>query len=196
MRVDNVRLAFPAIFKPQSFNDGDPRFSAVLIIPTDHPDVSKVKATMQEVAKKKWGNDAAEIFKTLVSKGRVCLRPGSDKRKDDGKYPDGFGPDMMFINASNATRPSVFDADKSPLVGADGRPYAGCYVNATVDIWAQDNQYGKRINATLTGVQFYRHGDAFSGGAPASADEFDAVDGEGQDAAADTTAQDADSFWG
>jgi hypothetical protein len=44
------------------------------------------------------------------------------------------------------------------------------------DVWPQDNAYGKRVIASLKGVQFVKNGDAFSGGAPASADEFDVVE--------------------
>lgn len=44
-----------------------------------------------------------------------------------------------------------------------------------------DNNFGKRINASLGGVQFYRDGDAFAGGGVASEDDFDDVS-EGADA--------------
>ena len=46
-------------------------------------------------------------------------------------------------------------------------------VNATVNVWAQDNKYGKRVNAQLLGVQFYADGDSFGGGAVGSVDDFD-----------------------
>jgi hypothetical protein len=59
------------------------------------------------------------------------------------------------------------DKDRSPLVSADGRPYSGCYVNAQVEVWAQDHKsFGKRINAQLLGVQFVEDGDSFQAGAP------------------------------
>jgi hypothetical protein len=67
----------------------------------------------------------------------------------------------------------VLHSDKTPLTEADGKPYAGCYVNASIELWAQDNNYGKRVNASLGGVQFARDGDAFAGGGAASEDEFD-----------------------
>ena len=50
--------------------------------------------------------------------------------------------------------------------------YSGCYVDCSVEIWAQDNQYGQRVNAQLRGVMFVRDGDAFGAGGSASADEF------------------------
>jgi hypothetical protein len=77
------------------------------------------------------------------------------------------------VSSRNKVRPLVLDRDKSPLTQSDGRPYAGCYVNGSIELWCQDNAYGKRINATLRGVQFYKDGEAFAGGGSATADEFD-----------------------
>jgi hypothetical protein len=81
----------------------------------------------------------------------------------------------MFVSSRNKTRPLVIDRDKSPLTAQDGRPYAGCFVHASIELWAQDNAYGKRINASLRGVQFFKDGDAFAGGGAASDDEFDDI---------------------
>jgi len=44
---------------------------------------------------------------------------------------------------------------------------------AIVDLWAQDNQYGKGIHAKLLGVQFMKDGDAFSAGAVIADDDFE-----------------------
>ena len=37
------------------------------------------------------------------------------------------------------------DRDRSPLTEKDSKPYAGCYVNAKLQLWTQDNQHGKGI---------------------------------------------------
>ena len=87
---------------------------------------------------------------------------------------DGFAGNL-YVSARNPIRPLVLNSDKSPLTEADGKPYAGCYVNVSLELWAQDNNYGKRVNATLMGVQFYCDGDAFAGGGVASEDDFDDV---------------------
>ena len=86
-------------------------------------------------------------------------------------------------------RPLVFDNDKSPIYqldntvypGKEGRIYSGCFVNATVEIWAQDNKNGKGLRCTLLGIQRVRDGDAFGGGSRPDADDFDDVS-EGADA--------------
>ena len=41
-------------------------------------------------------------------------------------------------------------------------------------VW-QDNAYGKRVNASLRGVQFAGDGEAFGGGRPAEVDEFEDI---------------------
>ena len=52
---------------------------------------------------------------------------------------------------------------------------------AKVEIWAQNNKYGKGIRAELRGVQFYRDGDAFTAGGVAKADEFEDLSVDGDD---------------
>jgi hypothetical protein len=85
----------------------------------------------------------------------------------------------MFVAASaqETAPPTVVDAARQALTERSGKPYAGCYVNASIELWAQDNAYGKRINATLRGVQFVRDGDSFGAGSRAAApDEFDEIE--------------------
>jgi hypothetical protein len=56
--------------------------------------------------------------------------------------------------------------------GGKAAPYAGCYVNATIVVWAQDNEHGKRINAQVKAVQFFKDGEAFGAAAVNPDDEF------------------------
>ena len=65
----------------------------------------------------------------------------------------------------------MINSDRTPLTAKDGVIYPGCYVNVSIDFWAQDNSYGKRINAQLRGVQFVKDGERL-GGSVAAADDF------------------------
>lgn len=168
LMLKNVRLAFPALFEPSSYGDGDPAYSATLIM--DPAQAELVEKAIAGVARDKWGAKADAQLKALRASGKVCLRDGDEKADYDGFEG------MMFIAARSKTRPTVVDGQRQPLTQSDGRIYAGCYVNASLEIWAQDNGYGKRVNATLRGVQFVRDGEAFGGGRPASADEFDEIE--------------------
>jgi hypothetical protein len=163
----NVRLAFPAIFEAKSVAGEEPAYSASLILPPNHPDIASINDGIEAVAKEKWGAKAAETLKALRAKGNVCLHDGDEKANYDGFEGN------MYVSARSKTRPLVVDRDKSPLTASDGRPYGGSFVVASLELWAQDNNFGKRVNAQLKGVQFYADGDAFSGGAPADPDDFE-----------------------
>ena len=173
--LNKIRLAFNNVHEAKAVGDnGDLRFSAAGIIEPGSANAKGLKAAMVAVAKEKWKDKADVILADLIKKGRVAYK--EEPLSKDGVIYEGF-EGMHSINASNKARPTVIDRDKTPLTPEDGRPYGGCYVNMIVDIWAQDNQYGKRINASLMGVQFVEDGDAFGGGGVASADDFDTIEG-------------------
>lgn len=176
IKLNNVRLAFPSLFEAKTVNgEGDPRFSAVFLIDAKDPQLDTIRSTLKKAAQEKWGEKWEAVYTQLEKQLKICLHDGDEKADYEG-FPGNF-----FLNAANKVRPTVIDRDRSALVQSDGRPYAGCYVNAVVDVWAMDNNFGKRINASLSGVQFLRDGDAFAGGGVASASDFDDIS-EGADA--------------
>ena len=170
LKLNNVRLAFPALFEAKTVNgEGDPAFSAALLVDPADPQVKTINTAIDAVATEKWGKKATEILALMRKTDKICLHDGDLKASYDGF------PGNLYVSARNKVRPTVLDSDKTPLVQADGKPYAGCYVHVILELWAQDNKYGKRVNATLMGVQFYRDGDSFTGGGAASDDDFDDV---------------------
>ena len=175
--LTNVRLAFPDIWEPKSFGDsgGKPSCGASLLIdPAANAAVLEAaKAAVHQAATEKWLTKASDILKSLAAKGdAICLRKGDTK----SEYAGFAG--MYYISARNPARPVVVDRNKAPLTREDGRPYAGCYVDASIDIWAQDNNYGKRINAKLLALRFVRDGEAFGSGSVGSADDFETLEDE------------------
>lgn len=164
--LTKARCAFPSLFEARSYEGADPKFQMTYLLPPDSPDVPKITAAIEQVAKEKWGEKAAATLKSLKAAGKVCLQDG------DQKETEGF-PGNLFVRASSKTRPSVVDRDGvTNLEPEDGRPYSGCYVRGYIDIWAMDNKFGKRIVASLGGVQFHSHGDPFTGGGGGKPDEF------------------------
>lgn len=171
--LKKVRISYPNLFQARAYEGSEPKFSAAYLMDPKHPGVKLVKDTMAQVANEKWGAKGEATLKALIAAGKVCLRNG------DEKDSDGY-EGMVFVNASSKKRPTVVDSDGiTPLVEADGRPYGGCYVNAYVEIWPMENAFGRRVCASLAGVQFHSDGEPFgAGGAP---DEFEAVDGEDEE---------------
>lgn len=170
LKLENVRLAFPTLFEAKTVNgEGKPAFSASLLLDPADPQVKTINQAIEAVAKEKWGAKADAILKQMRAQDKVALHDGDLKSNYDGF------PGNLYVSARSYTRPLVIDKDKSPLAEQDGKPYAGCYVNASIELWTQDNNYGKRVNASLRGIQFLKDGDAFAGGGAASEDEFEEI---------------------
>lgn len=169
--LNRVRLSFPALFKAKKVNEkdqGDPKFNAVFLLDKtkDAAQIDALRQAVVAVAKEKWPGAK------LPAGIKYCVRDGAEKEDMPG-----YGKGVNFVSASNQHRPSVVDRDLTPIVEDDNKIYAGCYVNAVIRLWAQDNSFGKRINAQLNGVQFVGDGEAF-GEKPFNAqEEFQPLDG-------------------
>jgi len=169
IKLKNVRLSYPALFTPKAFEEGQKaKFNCQLILnKRDHAaTIEALQGKIDEAAKSFFG-------KTVPKLKGICLRDGSEKGDKDG-----YGDEVMFVSASSERRPQVVDRDPSiPLVEADGRPYAGCYVNAMVSLWVQDNKFGKRVNANILAVQFLKDGEPFGESVNATDAFADETDG-------------------
>jgi len=186
-----VRLAFAdSIWEPKAVADGEPRWGARFIVdPANRAMVAEIEKTIEEVAAAKWpGTDAKgePKYKAILAKlwkdGKVCFLKEDYCAKSGEPYA-GF-EDMYSIGAGqpgDQAGPTIVDLDRTRLTKADGRPYSGCYVVPRLDVWAQDNGYGRRINASIKGIQFLRDGDAFGASAPAQADDFDDLSNQGDE---------------
>jgi hypothetical protein len=172
--LKNVRIRFCNIFQPSAMGDGDPAYDISAIFEPDSPSHKALADAINAVAKEKWADKAAVTLKALKADNKLCLGDG-ERKADKGGY-DG----MMYVSARNPARPTVVDRDRTPLTAADGKPYPGCYANLILDVWPQDNQYGKRINAKLLGVQFVKDGEPFGSGGKkaASLDQFEELEDE------------------
>lgn len=176
--LKNVVLAFPALAEPQSLGEGEPAYGAKFpIVPNSEQQKAIEEAILAE-AKEAWKDKAKSVLELLAEDGKLCFTKKVYKSKKTGEPYTGF-EGKHFLSTRNAkTQPTVFNQYGEELSGKgdiERQAFSGALVNASIEIWAQDNQYGKRINATLRGVQFVRDGDAFGGGRPASADEFDEI---------------------
>lgn len=170
IKLNNVRASFINVFRKAVFNGNETKYELTLLIDKEEQEdlVKNIKAAIAQKIK-------TDLKGSKLPADKICLKDG-----DEIDY-DGYAG-CYSIKASNNKRPTVIDKDRSPLTEDDNRLYAGCYVNAIVELWAQDNQYGKRINCNLLGVQFAKDGQPFGdGGKTASADDFDFLDDDDDD---------------
>lgn len=161
IKLQSVRLSFPSLFQQAAFGgESTGKYEATFILDKkEHAQViSQIEAEIARLQK--------EEIKAKVSSDKICLKDG-----DEMGRPEYEG--KMTIKASTKKRPLVIDRDKSPITEDDNIIYAGCFVNAILTLWSQNNNFGKRVNAQLDGVQFVRDGEPFGDGG-ISADAFDA----------------------
>lgn len=185
-----ARLSFAHLAQPGEGTDGKPgSYGALFIMEPDHESVAAIKKAMVQAAKDKWPSQYEAVLKTMKAGNKLCLKDGELKAEYDGF--DG----MVYVSANNKTKPKVYNQlAKEVREGDDGFPYNGCHVIASVDVWVQDHaKYGKRINASLRGVQFHSDGEAFGGGQVANADEFEAL---ASGASQEVDFDDDDGFYG
>ena len=179
--VKNVRLAFLNCYEPGSY-EGKLSYGAQLIIdPADEAQVKRLDDAIQACAVEKWGAKAGAFLKEMKAKDRVCFRHGP-KMAASGEPYDGFA-DRFYLSCSSGENkpPLCIKRDKTISTPRDGDLYAGCYADVKLALWAQDNQYGKRINAQPLVFQHRAHGDAFAGGPPPSVDGMDDLSDTGEE---------------
>lgn len=183
IKLSNVRVAFASDLFVAKVQGDDPKalpkFGCTFLIDPTSPQIATINAAIEAAAVEKFGAKAAVVLKGMRATEKAGLRDG------DLKSYAGYAGNM-YISASNTMRPTVIDADKTPLVAADGKPYSGCVVNASIEVWAYDHpKGGKGISATVLGVQFVKDGEKFgSGSSVADESDFDDV----------STGADADSL--
>jgi hypothetical protein len=174
--IMGARIAFaPGIFEaspPANDPKGKAKFNCGLIIPgTDTKQIAKIEAIELELCEEhdwKDKSDGTAMHKLLAKKDKLALHDGDDKPKYEGF------PGNRYLSPSSDAKPTVMHGrTREPIGKTDGTVYSGCVVNAKVELWVQDNQWGQRVNATLLGVQYVKDGDAFGAGAtPANPDDF------------------------
>lgn len=162
--LKNVRVSFPSLFKKGSFNGEETKYEATFLLnKEEHADsIAEIKAQIADLVK-------VNLKGAKVPADKLCLRDG-----DEVEY-DGYAG-CFSIKCSTKKRPIVIDRDRSPLTEDDGKPYGGCYVNASIDLWVQNNAYGKRVNSTLLAVQFAKDGAPFADGSTGDVNDFDMLD--------------------
>lgn len=181
IHLRNVRLSFPQLHKPdvpKGYENAEPKYSASFLLdPKDEKNKALIKQCSAEIKRL-----IEEAWKTRPPKMKPieCFGKGENYVNKTSKEPYGGYEGMWVVVAQNAKRPLCLTRGKAVMTPEEieQKLYAGCYVNAIVNFWVQDNQYGEAIRCSLSGVQFFGDGESFSAGG-ATVDDFDDLeDGE------------------
>ncbi|HHB13205.1 MAG TPA: DUF2815 family protein, partial [Chromatiales bacterium] len=144
-----VRISYPNLFVPRAVTPGsDPRYSCELIVPANHLAIAQIQQAYQKVVQEAFaGSQPTGVFPMYV---------GEQKYPGDPTYQG-----MYVIRAAARTKPHVVDQNVQPVMDP-GMIYAGCYVNASVTVYAY-HQPQKGVTIGLDGIQFVVDGDRLDG---------------------------------
>ncbi len=202
VQLSNVRLSYPKLGNPDYFQgvkqkpDDKKRWSAAFLIGPDSlaqrvsegkltgakgPAKAFIDAALKEIAHATWEKKGDLKLANLLPDPKACCWQDGAKKEMTGVWM------LSTHRTEDKGRPLVLDNDKSPIYdkagniydGKAGRVFAGCYVNAQIELWGQAKPEGLR--GALLIIQRFKEGDAFSGGAAPNADVMDEVE-DGSDA--------------
>ena len=143
--LKEVKLLYPSLVNKATFSgiSTDKYQASFLLDETQHKDV--IVALRKEIAQ--------EIGKSglKIPKDKYCVKHGSD-------FEDDFYNNQLIVRSSNRNEILLIDRQKEPIVDKSIF-YSGCIVTAVIDIWIQNNQYGKRVNSTVRLIQFVQDGE-------------------------------------
>jgi len=187
VQLKDVRIAFiDDLFEAGQYEGkGDFRHTATFIVAPGTENDKALQAAINSEATGAWGKKAEGMLEDFRgNKNKYCYM--KNKKDKTGEVFEGF--ENMFALSSVRKQkdgaPIFLHKFKDPetgkaqkLTGKEGVIYAGCMVNAKVEIWAQTGTYAG-IRCGLLGVQFAGDNDAFGGASRATDDGFDAVEAE------------------
>jgi hypothetical protein len=184
-----ARLSFPKLIEAtvNPMNPaGDKKFGCDLIISPHSEEMQRFMAAVNQAVTNKWREAAPAVVAIYkADRKKRCFGQGNEKINGKTmKVYDGY-EDMAYITcSSNEDKPPIMiRANGSTVDNANTmeravharKLYGGCYVNAAVSIWLQDNQFGKAVRCNILAIQFAKDGEPFGEGAPDLTGAFGAV---------------------
>lgn len=169
IQLTNVRLSFPTLITPRSAVDGGVlKYSADFLLPA--ADMQPFMTQAGVIAQAKWGEHAGNVLQMITGERKLrCYGQGSE-RIDKKTFKPYVGYEGLYYISANSDKPAIMvDATGKPIDAANTmatqqmtrKLYGGCYVNAAVRPWVQDNKHGRAIRCELIAIQFLRDGEAF-----------------------------------
>jgi hypothetical protein len=151
--LKGVRVSFPALFIKPIINGQEGKCGAALMLSPD-----KHAETIAEIEAEIAALIQTNLKGQRLPADKLCLRDGFERGR-----PEYEGYQILSANSKN--RPVVLSSDGStPVYDEDkSQIYSGCLVKAKIRLWAQDNKFGKRINAELVAIQFAGDGEPLDG---------------------------------
>lgn len=168
INVMDVRASYPHIDKMWRKNEKDTlaySITGILPVATHQPVIDLLNEVAMDILKDR--NKGADI-----KDDAKFIRDGKPTKKPE--YAD------AWIVASRETeKPTVLHPDKSEMESPEeikSTIKAGYFIDLLIQPWWQDNEHGKRVNASLRAVRFRREGPLISEGGISKDDAISSFD--------------------
>jgi hypothetical protein len=161
----NFRISFPKLFKPVAFGNGKPKYSMVMLIPKNDPQIKELKKLVADTAREFWPEENKRPKNVMNP-----IKDGDTDLMEDGtlrceKYPEMAG--HYVVSASTVDRPGVVDHDVQPILD-ETEIYSGCFCRTKVHAYAygpsKTNPLIKSgVAIGFNNIQKVKDGEAFTG---------------------------------
>ena len=186
--LSNVRVSFPQLVEPKKTTNekGEVRtaWSADFILPPDSQQYKQVMQQYMTLASEKWKERAQTIMQMIQADRKSrCYGNGAEKVNKTTLLPyDGYEGNA-YVSAISNRQPQMIQPNGQPVDASNSMAYqaiargvyGGCYVNAAIRLWLQENTHGRGVRCDLVAIQFSEDGDAFGGGGADVTGMFGAV---------------------
>lgn len=186
--LSNVRVSFPQLVGPKKTTNekGEVRtaWSADFILPPDSQQYKQVMQQYMTLASEKWKERAQTIMQMIQADRKSrCYGNGAEKVNKTTLLPyDGYEGNA-YVSAISNRQPQMIQPNGQPVDTSNSMAYqaiargvyGGCYVNAAIRLWLQENTHGRGVRCDLVAIQFAKDGDAFGGGGADVTGMFGAV---------------------
>lgn len=186
--LSNVRVSFPQLVEPKKTTNekGEVRtaWAADFILPPDSQQYKQVMQQYMTLAADKWKERAQTIMQMIQADRKSrCYGNGAEKVNKTTLLPyDGYEGNA-YVSAISNRQPQMIQPNGQPVDASNSMAYqaiargvyGGCYVNAAIRLWLQENTHGRGVRCDLVAIQFSKDGDAFGGGGADVTGMFGAV---------------------
>lgn len=165
--IGPCRISFPHVFEKNSYDNGEPKYSAVVLIPkSEKATLDALHKAAENAKKNKWGDKAPRGLK-------VWIQDGDEKENTDfhGHY---------FVSAKSSTRPGVVDKHKVPIVDEE-EIYGGVWAYVSVTMYGYESNGSKGVACALNNLMKFKDGERLGGGHRTAEEDFDGLDFDDDD---------------
>ena len=183
--LTNTRLSFPQLVEARAYQEGQAKkFSADLILDPAGEDWKKVMHSAMQSAQEKWGDNAQAVLQMCQADRKLRAFGNGAEKVDKKTFKPYEGYEgAVYVSANNANPPQMIESNGKSVDPTNTmayqalarKMYGGCYVNAAIKFWIQDNKYGRGIRCELIALQFAKDGTPFGDAAPDASNLFGAV---------------------